>query len=112
MFLCLPHGQASEQIEKFSGLAEYIVDCSADFRLRDPAAFEKWYGKPHPNPDYLEKFVYGLAEFHREELKNAKWVSGVGCNATASNLALHPLAKEGLIEKAVIEVKVLSLIHI
>ncbi len=106
LFLCLPHGQAAEQIEKFAGLAEYIVDCSADFRLRDAAAFEKWYGKPHPNPEYLEKFVYGLAELHRDELKSAKMVSGVGCNATASNLALLPLAREGLIERAVIEVKV------
>ena len=106
LFLCLPHGQAAEQIEKFTGLSEYIVDCSADFRLRDPAEYEKWYGKPHPNPAYLDKFVYGLPELHRDELKSAKLVSGVGCNATASNLALLPLAKEGLIDRAVIEVKV------
>ena len=106
LFLCLPHGKAADEIERFTELAEHIIDCSADFRLRDPAAFEKWYGKPHANPEYLSKFVYGLPEMHREELKSAKLVSGVGCNATASNLAMLPLAKEGLIEKAVIEVKV------
>lgn len=106
LFLCLPHGQAAEKIGQFTDLAEYIIDCSADFRLNDSAQFEKWYGNPHPNPELLTQFVYGLPELHREELKSAKYVSGVGCNATASNLALLPLVKAGVVEKAVIEVKV------
>lgn len=96
--LALPHGHAQGKIEEFSKLAERIVDLSADFRLRDLAAYERWYGKPHEAPAWQEKFVYGLPELHREELRGAKYVSGVGCNATASTLALLPLAKAGLLD--------------
>lgn len=106
LFLALPHGRASEKIEHFASLAERIVDLSADFRLSDSAAYEEWYGKPHPNPAWLDKFVYGLPELYRDEIAGAQYVSGVGCNATAVNLALYPLAKQGLIDSAVIEVKV------
>lgn len=106
LFLALPHGRASEQIEHFASLAERIVDLSADFRLRDAAAYEEWYGRPHPNPAWLDKFVYGLPELYRDDIAGANYVSGVGCNATAVNLALYPLAQQGLIDSAVIEVKV------
>jgi len=106
LFLALPHGQAAAQIEQFAGLAERIVDLSADFRLRWPGQYRQWYGRPHPNPAWLKRFVYGLPELHREELRQARYVSGVGCNATAVNLALRPLAAQGLIECAVVEVKV------
>jgi LysW-gamma-L-alpha-aminoadipyl-6-phosphate/LysW-L-glutamyl-5-phosphate reductase len=105
LFLALPHGRSASQIAHFAALAERIVDLSADFRLRDAARHESWYG-PHPNPDWLARFVYGLPELHREELRGARYASGVGCNATAVNLALHPLAQAGLIERAVVEVKV------
>ena len=106
LFLALPHGHASERIEHFAGLAERIVDLAADFRLRDAELYEQWYGKPHANPAWLDKFAYGLPEIYREEIAQTNYVSGVGCNATATNLALYPLAKAGLIERAVIEVKV------
>jgi len=106
LFLALPHGRASEKIEHFASLAERIVDLSADFRLSNSAAYEEWYGKPHPNPAWLDKFVYGLPELYRDEIAGAQYVSGVGCNATAVNLALYPLAQQGLIDSAVIEVKV------
>jgi N-acetyl-gamma-glutamyl-phosphate/LysW-gamma-L-alpha-aminoadipyl-6-phosphate reductase len=106
LFLALPHGRASEQFEQFSSLATRIVDLSSDFRLRSAAAYEEWYGHPHANPDLLDQFVYGLPEIYRDELAQASYVSGVGCNATAVNLALLPLARAGLIEQAVIEVKV------
>jgi N-acetyl-gamma-glutamyl-phosphate/LysW-gamma-L-alpha-aminoadipyl-6-phosphate reductase len=106
LFLALPHGRSSAQIARFTTLADRIVDLSADFRLRDAAAYEQWYGRAHPAPDWLERFVYGLPELYREELRGAQYVSGVGCNATAVNLALWPLAQAGLIERAVIEVKV------
>ncbi len=106
MFLCLPHGQAAEKIGSFIGVADRIIDCSADFRLNDPEEFATWYGNPHANPGLLSEFVYGLPELHRESLKDAKYVSGVGCNATATNLALLPLAKADLIESVVAEVKV------
>lgn len=105
LFLALPHGRSATQIEHFAALARRVVDLSADFRLRDEALYEMWYG-PHPNPAWLTQFVYGLPELHRAELRGARYASGVGCNATAVNLALHPLAQAGLIERAVVEVKV------
>ncbi|MDX1412822.1 MAG: N-acetyl-gamma-glutamyl-phosphate reductase [Candidatus Promineifilaceae bacterium] len=106
LFLALPHGQSSAQIDFFAGTAERIIDLSADFRLREPSSYVEWYGKAHARPEWLDKFVYGLPELQRDNLRQAKFVSGVGCNATAVNLALFPLAQEGLIDRAVIEVKV------
>lgn len=109
LFLALPHGEAARRIEQFAALAPRIIDCSADFRLRDADAYERWYNAPHPAPEWLGKFVYGLPELHREELRAASYVSGVGCNATATNLALLPLARAGLLDAAsnvIVEVKV------
>lgn len=106
LFLALPHGRASEHFEQFSALAPRIIDLSADFRLLDATLYEQWYGKPHIAPERLSRFVYGLPEIYREQIAQARYVSGVGCNATAVNLALLPLARRGLIEQAVIEVKV------
>lgn len=106
LFLCMPHGRASAEFDRWSSLAGTIIDLSADFRLKDPAAWQKWYDEPHPAPQHLPSFVYGLPELHREEIRQAKRVSGVGCNATATNMALLPLARAGLIEMAVVEVKV------
>lgn len=106
LFMCLPHGEATKQIEKLSGLAERVVDLSADFRLKDPGAYKEWYGWEHPAPAWLDRFVYGLPELERERLRGARFASGVGCNATATNLAVWPLACKGLIERVVCEVKV------
>ena len=109
LFLALPHGQAQQKIDAWSELAPYIVDLSADFRLRDPQAYERWYGSPHAAPQWLEKFVYGLPELHRQELRQAHYASGVGCNATASNLALWPLLQADLVDPSqsvIIEIKV------
>ncbi len=106
LFLALPHGEASKRIEEFAGCAERIVDLSADFRLNDSASYSRWYGSEHPAPEWLDRFVYGLPEFSREALQGAQYASGVGCNATAVNLSLMPLAQHGLIESAVVEVKV------
>lgn len=109
LFLALPHGEAATAIERYAALAGAIIDCSADFRLRDPAAYARWYGTAHPNPTWLERFVYGLPEVSREALRGASFVSGVGCNATATNLALLPLVRAGLVDvtkPVVVEVKV------
>ena len=59
LFLCLPHGEASKQIEKYAGLAGKIIDLSADFRLKDRAAYRTWYGEEHAAPQWLDRFVYG-----------------------------------------------------
>lgn len=109
LFLALPHGQAQGKIEQYAALAGKIVDLSADFRLREAAVYQQWYGEPHAAPGWLSKFVYGLPELRREEIAAATYVSGVGCNATASNLALLPLVKAELIEPSgpvIVEIKV------
>ena len=99
LFLALPHGTAQHKIDQFAGLASRIIDLSADFRLHDPKDYEKWYGSPHAAPGWLPKFVYGLPELHRDDLRDAHYASGVGCNATACNLALLPLVKAGLLDR-------------
>jgi [amino group carrier protein]-6-phospho-L-2-aminoadipate/5-phospho-L-glutamate reductase len=109
LFLAQPHGQAQHNIEGYAKLAPKIIDLAADFRLRDAAFYKEWYGEDHASPDWLSKFVYGLPELHREDLKTASYVSGVGCNATASNLALLPLVKADLLDVSspiFIEIKV------
>ncbi len=98
-----------ERIDQYAGMAERIIDLSADFRLRNPDDYVRWYGKPHANPEWLGKFVYGLPELYREEIRQAQYVSGVGCNASATTLAIWPLFDEGLADAArgvVCEVKV------
>lgn len=106
LFLALPHGQAMDRIAQLAQLAERVVDLSADFRLRDPAAYERWYGRVHPAPEWLSRFVYGLPELHRAELCGARYASGVGCNAAVTLLALYPLYQRGLVRETVVEVKV------
>jgi LysW-gamma-L-alpha-aminoadipyl-6-phosphate/LysW-L-glutamyl-5-phosphate reductase len=109
LFLAQPHGQAQHHIEEYAGLAQKIIDLSADFRLREVALYEKWYGEKHAAPEWLNRFVYGLPELHRPEMATASYISGVGCNATASNLALLPLVKADLLDLSApvfIEIKV------
>ena len=106
LFLAMPHGQSSATIGRYAELGERIVDCSADFRLRDVNTYSTWYGDDHPAPEWLGRFVYGLPERHREDLGQARYASGVGCNATATILGLAPLADAGLLHEAVVDLKV------
>ncbi len=106
LFVAFPHGQVAPRIEQFASVAERIVDLSADFRLRRASDYTRWYEWEHPAPVWLNKFVYGLPELHREELRDARYASGVGCNATVLNLALWPLYRAKLVEMTVSEVKV------
>lgn len=109
LFLCLPHGQAQKNIETYQTLANKIVDLSADYRLRDPKNYHQWYGAQHASPQWLDKFVYGLPELHRQELKQASFVSGVGCNATACILSILPVVTADLVDTnqtIIFEVKV------
>jgi N-acetyl-gamma-glutamyl-phosphate/LysW-gamma-L-alpha-aminoadipyl-6-phosphate reductase len=108
LFLCLPHGEAMNKIYMFLGKADKIIDLSADFRLNSSSAYQKWYKTTHPNPDYLKKFIYGIPELHREEMKGAKLISSAGCNATVTILGLYPLFKHNIIRDsgAIVEVKV------
>ena len=106
LFLAMPHGTVARDIEHYAALAPTLIDLSADFRLNDAEAYQRWYGEAHPAPQWLDKFVYGLPERNREALRGAHYASGVGCNATTVNLALWPLVEAGWLERAAIEVKV------
>ena len=108
LFLALPHGQAMTHIEHLSQLAPRIIDLSADFRLRCASAYVKWYGHEHTAPEWLSRFVYGLPEINRQVIVGASHVSGVGCNAAATILALWPLFEADLVDRergVIVEVK-------
>lgn len=78
-----------------------LIDMSGAFRVPDAAAFERYYGAPHPRPELLGRFVYGLPELNREKIRGARWVASPGCFATTIELGLLPLAEAGLLEGAV-----------
>jgi len=107
LFLCLPHGKSMQSVSDFKSKTNKIIDLSGDFRLDSPANYQKWYGRPHLLPEMLDKFVYGIPELHREEMRSASYISSAGCNATATILGLYPLFKNRLVEldRTVVEVK-------
>ena len=96
-FCALPHKTSQEVIAALPKTLK-IVDLSADFRLRDPAEYEKWYGNAHAALDQQKEAVYGLTEFYREEIKSARLVAGTGCNAATGQFALRPLIAAGVID--------------
>lgn len=97
LFVALPHGSFMHKFGPLSALAPRIIDLSADFRLRNPQDYLTWYGHEHANPEALKKFVYGIVELHREELRQASYVTGAGCLATTAILGLMPLFKSGVV---------------
>lgn len=105
LFLALPHGRAMAAVDRFRELAPTLIDLSGDFRLDDAGAYRKWYGHDHDRPELLDEFVYGIPEVNRGGLAGARLATGAGCNATATILALQPLFRRGLVERAVVEVK-------
>jgi LysW-gamma-L-alpha-aminoadipyl-6-phosphate/LysW-L-glutamyl-5-phosphate reductase len=98
VFVSVPHGSANKIVKDLYERGIKIIDLSADFRLKNPKDYIKWYGWEHPFPDLLSKSVYGVPELHREDIKNAKLVSCPGCMAVTSLLALKPLIENGLID--------------
>ncbi|OYW60194.1 MAG: N-acetyl-gamma-glutamyl-phosphate reductase [Rhodobacterales bacterium 12-65-15] len=96
-FCALPHATTQSVV---AGLPKNLklVDLSADFRLRDLAAYERWYGQPHAAPDLQREAVYGLTEFYRDDIRRARLVAGTGCNAAAGQFALRPLIAAGVID--------------
>lgn len=105
VLLGLPHGVAAPAVDAIlrerGGAAPRVVDMSGDFRLRDPAAYARWYKHAHPCPERLADFVYGLPELNREVIRRARLVASPGCFATTIELALLPLARAGLLEGVV-----------
>ena len=106
LFTGLPHGLVMDQIECFTSIAEQVIDLSADFRLRNPAAYATWYGQPHTQPSLLGRFVYGMPELHREEIQDACWVAVPGCTATVAILPLKPLVDTFDVKLVVVDAKV------
>lgn len=96
-FCALPHATTQQVVARLPGSLR-IVDLSADFRLRDPAEYQKWYGQPHSAPGLQAEAVYGLTEFYRDAIRPARLVAGTGCNAAAGQYALRPLISAGIID--------------
>ncbi len=99
VFCGLPHGTAQDIIATLPDSVK-VIDMSADFRLKDAGAYATWYGREHAAPDLLKEAVYGLTEFHREEIAAARLVACPGCYPTAALLALLPLVSAKLIDPA------------
>lgn len=98
VFCCLPHGQSGALMADLHKRVAHVVDLAADFRLKDPALYPRWYGEEHPAPDLLDDFAYGLPELFRADLEGAPAVAVPGCYPTAASLALAPLVRAGLVE--------------
>jgi N-acetyl-gamma-glutamyl-phosphate reductase len=96
-FLALPHGVAAEIARALLERGLKVIDLSADFRLRDAAVYEEFYGHPHPAPDLLGEAVYGLPEIRREAIEEARLVASPGCYPTSILLPLLPLLRGNLI---------------
>jgi len=96
-FCALPHKTSQEVIAALPRELR-IVDLSADFRLREPADYERWYGNPHAASELQKEAVYGLTEFYRDEIAAARLVAGTGCNAATGQYMLRPLIAAGVID--------------
>ena len=97
VFFATPHATSMRCIPKLLKKQCRIIDLSADFRLKDPAIWQDWYGVEHACPDLLSEAVYGLPELNRQDIKSASLVANPGCYPTASTLALLPALTHGLI---------------
>jgi len=108
VFTATPHGGSVNLVPKLLEAGLKVIDMSADFRLKNPQDYEKWYGWKHANPGLLKEAAYGLPELHRDEIKKARLIACPGCMATATMLPLVPIVKAGLIEKnrIVVDLKV------
>ncbi|MGH7814784.1 MAG: N-acetyl-gamma-glutamyl-phosphate reductase [Candidatus Binataceae bacterium] len=95
---CLPEKIGAAHTAALLKAGIKVVDLSADFRLKNPAQYRATYGDDHPVPALLKEAVYGLSEFHREEIREARLVANPGCYPTGALLALLPLIRRGLIE--------------
>jgi N-acetyl-gamma-glutamyl-phosphate reductase len=99
VFTCLPHGASSEIIPDLYKTGVKIIDLSGDFRYISPKTFEEWYGYRHPNPELLDKSIYGLPELHKKEVRKAQLIGNPGCYPTSAILPLAPLVHNDLIHK-------------
>jgi N-acetyl-gamma-glutamyl-phosphate/LysW-gamma-L-alpha-aminoadipyl-6-phosphate reductase len=101
VFLALPHKVSATMAPELAEMAARIVDLSGDFRLREADDYARFYGGPHPHPQHLGTFVYGLPELHHAAIAAARRVASPGCFATTIALGLLPLAHAGLLRGAI-----------
>jgi N-acetyl-gamma-glutamyl-phosphate/LysW-gamma-L-alpha-aminoadipyl-6-phosphate reductase len=99
VFTATPHGGSMNLVPKLLDMGLKVIDMSADFRLKHPDDYIKWYGREHTSPELLKEAVYGLPELHRQEIRTTRLVACPGCMATATILALVPMIKADFIEK-------------
>lgn len=100
VFSATPNGVAMQQARKLVGSGVRLVDLAADFRLHDPALWERWYAMPHACPELLDEAVYGLPEVNRERIRTARIVANPGCYPTAVQLGFLPLIEANLIDRS------------
>ena len=110
VFMALPHGASAALVPEFVEQGVAVIDLGSDYRLKDPAEYERWYDYTHPFPELLDKAVYGLPEQHRTEIQalqgaDVRLVASPGCYPTTSMLGLYPLARAGLIGDVVVDAK-------
>lgn len=98
IFTATPQGLCSKLVSEKILSQTKIIDLSADFRIKDVAKYEQWYGITHPSPQFIDEAVYGLCEVNREQIRGARLLANPGCFPTCSTLSIYPLAKEGLID--------------
>lgn len=99
VFFATPNGTAMQMVPGLLDGGTRVIDLAADFRLRDTAVWEQWYGIPHACPDVLEQAVYGLPELNREAIRTARLVANPGCYPTATALGFLPLIEQGLVDQ-------------
>ncbi len=90
IFLALPHGTSIKYVPELVETGVKIIDMSADFRLKNPELYKPWYGYEHGYPDLIKKFVYGMPELHRDQIKNARYIATPGCIASSSIYSIAP----------------------
>ncbi len=101
-FSAMPHKESAKEVTPLLNHGIKVVDISADFRLKNAAEYQSWYGFTHSAPQLLEQAVYGLTELHRSQVASAQLVANPGCYPTGAILALAPAVKEDLIEPDII----------
>jgi N-acetyl-gamma-glutamyl-phosphate reductase len=100
VFFATPNGTAMTMAEALLARGIKVIDLSADFRIKDVAVWEKWYGMHHACPELIAEAVYGLPEVHRDALKNARLIACPGCYPTAVQLGFLPLLESGLADSS------------
>lgn len=98
VFFATPNGVAMQQTRALLDAGARVIDLAADFRIRDIAVWEKWYGMTHAAPDLVAEAVYGLPEVNREAIRKARLVANPGCYPTATQLGFLPLVEAGCVD--------------